>query len=85
MEGEDMKVLNFIYNGFCGNTTGGYAKYTARFLSWTDDPGIARCECSDGKERLIPTFALEGFDFEANPEPDYKAGNYRIFGTPCRS
>lgn len=79
-----MKVLRFVYNGFSGNLTGGYAKYTAEFLSWTEDPGIARCNCSDGKERRIPTFALEGFDYEANPEPEYDKG-FMLFGIPCKS
>lgn len=79
-----MKVHNFVYNGLFGNLTDGNAEYTAEFIEWTEDPGIARCKCSDGKERLIPSFALNGFDYEAHPEPEY--GNKFMFvGTPCRS
>ncbi len=56
-----MRVKNFVYNGFSGKMTSGYASYTAEFKRWTEDPGIAVCACSDGKERLIPSFALDGF------------------------
>ena len=44
-----MKVKNFSYNGLFGRETGGYANYTAEFKSWTEDPGVALCSCSDGK------------------------------------
>lgn len=79
-----MKVLCFTYNGFYGSLTGGYARYTAEFLTWTEDPGITRCKCSDGKERLIPTFALDDFDYETNPEPKYDDA-FMLIGYPCHS
>lgn len=52
------EVNNFIYNGFYGKVLKGKAPFTATFSKWTNDPGIAKCNCSDGKERLIPSFAL---------------------------
>jgi hypothetical protein len=57
---EIYKVEKFKYNGFIVSPMKGYAKYTATFKSWTNDPGIAVCECSDGKERLIPSCCLIG-------------------------
>lgn len=77
-----MKVRNFKYNGFCGEISEGYAPYTATFKKWTVDPGIAKCTCSDGKDRLIPTFALEGFDVASNPIQE-KTGI--LFGIACNS
>jgi hypothetical protein len=79
-----MKVKNFFYNGFFGRTTKGYAKYTAEFKSWTEDPGIAVCSCSDGEERLIPTFALEGFDYDKHPRQNNE-GKIGYVGPPCHS
>lgn len=75
------RVRNFTYNGFSGQLKPGYAVYTARFKKWTSDPGIAICECSDDKERLIPTFALEEDDY---PEQTYEGGKL-MFGPPCMS
>ena len=79
-----MKVKNFEYNGFYGKDLEGYADYTAEFKCWTDDPGIARCECSDDIERLIPTFALEGFKVVDYHKQTYPNGK-QIFGPPCKS
>jgi len=79
-----MRVINFSYNGFSGRVTGGYANYTAEFKEWTEDPGVAVCLCSDGVERLIPTFALEGFC-----EKDYPVQNnenkFFYIGKLCKS
>ena len=61
-------VKNFTYNGLFVNYTGGEAPYTAEFKEWTRDPGIVRCKCSDGEERLIPTCALVGIEHKALPE-----------------
>ncbi|RLF87253.1 hypothetical protein DRN34_02245 [Thermococci archaeon] len=36
------------------------APYRAQFIRWSGDPGVAVMQCSDGKERFIPTFALRG-------------------------
>jgi len=77
-----MQVQNFSYNGFSGQLKDGLTPYTAEFLKWTDDPGIAKCKCSDGKVRLIPTFALLGFRHADYPKQK-KTGV--IFGTPCYS
>ena len=79
-----MKVKNFVYNGLFGGPTKGYAKYTAEFKEWTEDPGIAICTCSDGKERLIPTFALKGFDPEKYPKQNMD-NKFMYVGTPCKS
>jgi hypothetical protein len=54
------KVEKFKYNGFYVEPLKGHAKYTAEFKSWTTDPGIALCICSDKKERLIPSCCLMG-------------------------
>jgi hypothetical protein len=77
-----MKVKKFKYNGFMGQTLKGYTPYTATFKEWTNDPGIAKCTCSDGKERIIPTFALENFDIN-NHKIQEKTGV--LFGVPCNS
>lgn len=64
-------VKNFEYNGFMGEVLPGYAFYTAEFVEWTRDPGVAQFRCSDGKTRLIPTFALDG-DISKLPKQDYR-------------
>ena len=76
-----MKVKNFSYNGLFGRETGGYANYTAEFKSWTEDPGVALCSCSDGKERLIPTCFLDGFKTEDYPEQETE-GKFLYIGCP---
>lgn len=81
-----MKVRKFSYNGFMGKVKKGFAPYTVTFIAWTNDPGIGRFACSDGKERLIPSFAVDG---ELPPEPDYNAmkdaGTFQYFGPACES
>ena len=72
------EVENFTYNGFVGRHLPGKASYTATFVEWTDDPGVATFLCSDGKERLIPTFALIG-DQSGLPKQDYS--NKVYFGS----
>lgn len=76
-----MKVKNFSYNGFSGRKLDGFATYTAEFKEWTDDPGVAKFTCSDGKERLIPTFAIEVEDRNFPPQPKTKT----LFGQPSNS
>ena len=69
-----MKVLGFRYNGITARIAG-IAEYTAEFIKWTDDPGIAVCQCSDGKSRNIPTCCLVGFiekEFPNQILPDYR-------------
>ena len=82
IEKKQYKIRNFAYNGFFGKNLPGYMPCTAQFVEWTSDPGITRCMCSDSKERLIPTYALEGFDYEDYPEQE-KTGVY--FGLPSSS
>jgi hypothetical protein len=77
------KVRNFTYNGFMGKCDKGYAPYTAEFTKWSDDPGVAEFKCSDGKTRLIPTFAIEG-DTEC-PLPPQDYSHKVIFGSPSHS
>ena len=79
-----MEVQNFSYNGFCGRTLKGKASYTAEFKEWTADPGIAICICSDGEERLIPSFALIGFDYSKHPQ-QFNEGKEFYIGKPCHS
>lgn len=79
-----MKVKNFSYNGFACTKLGGYAGYTADFKCWTEDPGIAICSCSDGKERLIPSCCLDGFKTSDYPKQDTENKEFYI-GEPCRS
>jgi len=79
---ETYKVRNFDYNGFYGRTLQGMASYEAKFSRWTNDPGIGVFECSDGKERLIPTFALIGNTSEL---PEQDMSNKVMFGTPSHS
>ena len=79
-----MKVKRLTDNGFCGKRNKGYAKYTAEFKKWTEDPGVAVCICSDGKERLIPSFALEDFDVSLYPEQNTE-NKFMYMGVPCKS
>lgn len=79
-----MKVENLSYDGFGGRATGGYASYTAEFKCWTEDPGVAVCFCSDGKERLIPTCYLDGFKTSDYPKQDTENKEFYI-GEPCSS
>jgi len=81
------KVRNFEYNGFMGRMLKGYAKFkVVSFIEWTTDPGIGKFGCSDGKERLIPSFAfikclkkLEGVI------PEQPKENLVMFGAPSGS
>ena len=77
-----MKVRSFTYNGFFGNIEEGYTPYEDTFKEWNPDPGIAICACSDGRERMIPTFALEPSEGKSFPKQE-RTGV--IFGAPCKS
>ena len=78
------KVENFSYNGFCGKSLSGVAPYEAEFLEWTQDPGIAKCACSDGVTRLIPTFAFVSKEiYKMLPVQDYS--NKQYFGAASHS
>lgn len=55
----NLKVNVFTYNGMFVSLEGNkFTDYTAEFIEWTEDPGITKCICSDGKERLIPSICL---------------------------
>lgn len=74
-------VENFEYNGFSGKTLPGFAPYTATFVEWTADPGVVKMSCSDGQDRLIPTFALETAMFLPKAERKETV----LFGAPSKS
>lgn len=79
------KVQNFEYNGFYGQSKDGLADYYAEFIEWTSDPGVGRFRCSDGVERIIPTFALictKKNNINHLPKQP-KTGV--MFGAPCSS
>ena len=76
------EVRNFTYNGFMGQVQPGKATYTATFIEWTNDSGIARCSCSDGKERFIPSFAFLG---DRSTLPAQDMSNKVVFGNPSHS
>lgn len=80
---KEFTVTNFSYNGFSGQDLPGIAPYTAKFNSWTNDPGIANMDCSDEQQRLIPTFALVDLQRDDLPEQDYSKNIY--FGRPSKS
>jgi hypothetical protein len=82
------KVRNFTYDGLGVMFSGGEAPYTADFVKWTKDPGIAIFKCSDGKERLIPSIALMGIARKLLPtQPPLKERNFGFvhIGIPSRS
>ncbi len=82
MNNKGIVVRRFEYNGFCGQLKEGNAPYTAKFVEWTRDPGVAWFMCSDGKKRLIPTFAL--VDAPELP-PQVFEDEMMLFGCPCCS
>ena len=83
------RVKQFYYNGFhVGVDNDVFVPYTANFVRWTEDPGIALFSCSDGKKRLIPSCALYTFSditiVEALPEQVYADGPL-VFGAAASS
>jgi len=87
-----MIIKNFEYNGISGRALPGNAPYTVEFVEWTGDPGIFLGKCSDGKDRLIPAWAVV-HDGEFPPMPDYtevkeylkETGALIHMGTPSSS
>jgi hypothetical protein len=81
-------IRNFHYDGIGGSREPGYAPYTAEFIRWTSDPGIAEMKCSDGRIRLIPGWAIDS-QYDLPPMPDYRnmARNlgFMHIGTPAHS
>lgn len=80
-----LKIRNFEYNGFSGIELRGNAPFKARFKRWTNDPGIGLFECSDGKERLIPTFAIRNFSKQNLPKSNVPEEKKVLFGVACNS
>lgn len=82
-----LQINNFSYNGFCGKELEGKAPYSANFAGWTNDPGIMICDCSDGKKRRIPTFAvgIKGLWEIALPVQEYNENGPDLIGVPLRS
>jgi len=80
----DYKVVRFKYNGLFVKSQNSIASYTAKFKNWTEDPGICRCVCSDGLERLIPSCCLVGFNRSEYPKQVYENKPMTI-GIPCTS
>ena len=78
----NLKIQHFKYNGFCVTMLPGIAPYTAVFKKWTNDPGVAVFDCSDKKERRIPTCAIIGKNGTL-PKQSYK--NKVIFGLASNS
>lgn len=78
-----MAVRNFSYDGFAGQLLEGTTSYLATFVSWTRDPGVAVCACTDGVERRIPSFALVDFDERWVAPPGACIQDW--FGIPCSS
>ena len=83
MKKRSYAVKNFEYNGFFGKILKGKTPYKAIFKKWTNDPGIGVFECSDNKERLIPTFAIRKFKWKSLPKQDMN--NKVYFGSPSHS
>ena len=84
MDEYQFDIENFTYNGFAGQSLEGLAPYKAKFNRWTNDPGIAVFDCSDGEERLIPTFAVMGEMPDSTPKQTYEGGK-QYFGIPSHS
>lgn len=81
------QIQNFVYDGFAVHPKEGFASYRASFKEWTNDPGIAKCDCSDGKERLIPSCQLKSEENIQLAKQIYKkaTGGKVIIGAPSHS
>lgn len=82
---EKYKVFSFRYNGFALKVGKTLTKYTATFKEWTDDPGVAVFECSDGEERKIPVRAVKNFNYDNHPEQKWTKRPPLILGEPSSS
>jgi hypothetical protein len=78
-------VQNFQYDGMFLAKREGLAPYTAQFIRWSPDPGMAQCLCSDGCYRLIhvlclvanadePPLTQDSFPEQINPLYTWKNG-----------
>lgn len=84
-------IENFEYDGFGVSGKEGFAPYLIEsFIEWTNDPGIAKFKCSDGKERYIPVCQLNFNYYETLPKQKLVGhngvgGKGLLFGSPCKS
>ncbi len=62
-----MKVRNFIFCDGVAAELPNYAKFTAEFIKWSNEDGIALCKISTGKILKIPAFSLENFNPDNHP------------------
>lgn len=82
----DFIIFHFEYNGFSGKLLDGETSFRGRFLEWTNDPGIMRMDCSDGRRRLIPSFAVRHKSGKNHlPKQVYKKSGLTYFGPPSTS
>jgi hypothetical protein len=79
------RIRNFEYNGFFGKDLEGFAPYWCKFVRWSGDPGVAVMQCSDGRERLIPTFALPAGVSIVLPDDNTRQEDKILFGRPSQS
>jgi hypothetical protein len=80
-----LALFNFEYNGFFGKELPGSPEYTGKFVKWTSDPGIVLLACSDGKDRLVPTYAIDLPYFSlVAPQPKPRTQT-TLFGSASRS
>ncbi len=82
------QVCEFEYDGFGGTCNREITMpYTAKFREWSGDPGVVVMDCSDGKQRLIPTFAMP-FSFLTMPNDMTRvegSGHLQFFGAASKS
>ena len=82
-------VENFSYDGFSVKIMNGFTKYTVEeLIEWTNDPGIGKFKCSDGKERLIPECQLTREyikSISSRPKLNPFKGKVVLFGEPSKS
>lgn len=82
------EVCLFEYNGFMGTVNEETRMpYNARFNGWSGDPGVAVMDCSDGEQRLIPTFAIK-YSFPTLPNDMTRvegSGHTQFFGAASKS
>ena len=76
-------IENFVYDGLFVESKKGFAKYkVVSLVEWTNDPGIGKFLCSDGKERLIPSCQLTKEFLSKLPKESVKGV---LFGQPSKS
>ena len=85
------EIIDFKYDGFGVESFNTVASYKIdKFIKWTNDPGIGKFLCNDGKERLIPTCQLnEYYLIELPKRPNLNCfgpnATGTLFGNPSKS